>query len=297
MTFGNHKGATSQPAMLKKILSDEVTRGWQIPIPKKDLLELPGCVMAPLNITRQDTINKFGEIVPKDRLTHNQSMKWTYSNSSINSRVQDEKFPPCVYGHSLTRVFHHIVALRIKYPTKRIFMAKYDWKSAYRRCQTDISFMLQQVTSYDDDIALIGCRFSFGGKPWPAQWSVISESTTDLVNDILSCDKWNRESLKSPYQHLVPKQKEPSKSKLLPGLKLRIPITPEPRGKADVYIDDIFVSVADIGPNVGRASHATPLAIHVMGRPLDPADPLPRDNLLSEPKLAAEGAMCEELLI
>jgi hypothetical protein len=43
--------------------------------------------MAPMNIMAQNTISELGKIVPKDRLTHDQSWKWS-SGTSVNSRVQ-----------------------------------------------------------------------------------------------------------------------------------------------------------------------------------------------------------------
>jgi hypothetical protein len=45
--------------------------------------------MAPMNIMAQNTINELGRIVPKDRLTHDQSWKWS-SGTSVNSRIKKE---------------------------------------------------------------------------------------------------------------------------------------------------------------------------------------------------------------
>eukprot|EP00804_Cyclotella_cryptica_P002677 CCRYP_009579-RA/>CCRYP_009579-RA protein AED:0.58 eAED:0.60 QI:0/0/0/1/0/0/2/0/151 len=55
-----------------------------------------------MNIQEQNTINELGEIVTKERLTHDQSYKWK-SETSINSRTKDEHLLPCLLGQTLRR--------------------------------------------------------------------------------------------------------------------------------------------------------------------------------------------------
>ena len=64
----------------------------------------------------------------------------------------------------------------------------------------------------------------------------------------------------------------------------------EPHGKADVYIDNITTIFLDSEQNRKRGSAAVPLAIHIMGRPVDPYEPIPHLYLISLDKLDAEGA-------
>ena len=61
---------------------------------------IPGVLMAPMNITNQNTIDKTGRIIGKDWLTHNQSYKWA-SNSSVNSRAVKDTLLPCRFGACL----------------------------------------------------------------------------------------------------------------------------------------------------------------------------------------------------
>ena len=293
MAFGNHSGATDQPDLLRDILRQEITKGWQIPIPMDRLPYLPGCVLTPLNIVTQDTINERGEIIPKNRLTNNQSMVWTASGTSTNSRVIDERLPPCLFGHSLSRVIHSIVALRLRFPDKRILLAKADWKSAYRRCQPDVQSILQQITALDADTALIGVRLSFGGKPWPAQWSVISEMTTDLINDMLLCDTFDLAELGTSLGVSVPDRANNIPGSLAPAQPIRVDVSVNPRGQVDCYIDDHITVVLDHDNHVSRASFATPIGFQIMGRPLQTDEPLPRDELECGKKRSAEGAMSE----
>jgi hypothetical protein len=76
LIFGNHKGASSKPDLLKKLISKDVKCGYSLPIPLESVMQIKWLEMAPINIMAQNTIDKFGRVVPKDRLTHDQSWKW-----------------------------------------------------------------------------------------------------------------------------------------------------------------------------------------------------------------------------
>jgi len=63
------------------------------------ITKIPGVVMASMNISPQNTINEFGQIIPKDRLTHDQC--WCYkegSGTSVNNRVKKDELLPCTFG-------------------------------------------------------------------------------------------------------------------------------------------------------------------------------------------------------
>ncbi len=75
LTFCNRKGATKQPDLLKLLVKDGVIHGFALPLPLNKIAQIQGILLAPLNIQAQNTINDMGRIVPKDRLTHNQSYK------------------------------------------------------------------------------------------------------------------------------------------------------------------------------------------------------------------------------
>jgi hypothetical protein len=100
LNFGNHKGANKQQELLEKLVTDDVTRGFAIPLPLSKIIQIPGILLAPLNIQAQNTINERGEIIPKNRLTHDQSWKWQ-SGPSVNSRVIKEELMPCYFGQAL----------------------------------------------------------------------------------------------------------------------------------------------------------------------------------------------------
>jgi hypothetical protein len=67
---GNHRSATDNYEALDAIFRHEVKRGWTLPLPPEAALLLPDAIIAPLCFKLQDTRNEKGEIVRKERLTH-----------------------------------------------------------------------------------------------------------------------------------------------------------------------------------------------------------------------------------
>jgi hypothetical protein len=81
---GNHKGAQKKPDLLKELVGKDVIHGYGLPLPLDKLIRIPGTVLAPMNIAAQNTIDEFGRIIAKDRLTHDQSFDFT-EGCSVNS--------------------------------------------------------------------------------------------------------------------------------------------------------------------------------------------------------------------
>ena len=65
LQFGNHKEATNNPSLLKSLVLDDVIQGFALPLPLNKAHRIQGILLAPLNITTQDTINELGLSVPK----------------------------------------------------------------------------------------------------------------------------------------------------------------------------------------------------------------------------------------
>jgi hypothetical protein len=86
LTFKNCKSALQKPAILKKLIAKDIKYGYSLPIPLSSVQLIPGLVMAPMNIMEQNSIDEFGRIIQKDRLTHDQSWKWS-SGTSVNSHI------------------------------------------------------------------------------------------------------------------------------------------------------------------------------------------------------------------
>jgi hypothetical protein len=86
-----------QPELLLKLIRDDIDQGFALPLPLDKIKQLPVILLTLLNIQLQETINERGEIIPKNRMTHDQSWKWQLG-TSVNSRVNKEQQMPCYFG-------------------------------------------------------------------------------------------------------------------------------------------------------------------------------------------------------
>ena len=79
--------------------------------------EIKGGVI-PTGIATQHTINDKGERIVKHCLTHDCS-NIRESGWSVNSMVDEDLLEPCIYGHCLWRLLHHIQKLRYEMKNKK----------------------------------------------------------------------------------------------------------------------------------------------------------------------------------
>jgi hypothetical protein len=105
LAFGNHKGASLQPELLQKLVSKDVHFGYCLPLPLDKTWKIPGTLLAPMNIQKQNSIDEHGRIIEKDCLTHDQSYKWP-SGTSVNSCVITEELLRCMFGACIKRIIN-----------------------------------------------------------------------------------------------------------------------------------------------------------------------------------------------
>ena len=55
--FGNHKGAEDNSELLTSLVNKDVKHGYGLVLPLKKALRIPGLLMAPMNIQKQNTID------------------------------------------------------------------------------------------------------------------------------------------------------------------------------------------------------------------------------------------------
>jgi hypothetical protein len=110
LKYGNHKSAKKEQECLVGMLWEEVQRMWQLPLTHRAIACIPDCIMAPLGMGLQQTINEFSEIVAKWQLTHNQTYEPTLGKyRSINHRTQFKELNPCHYGRTLACHIYNII--------------------------------------------------------------------------------------------------------------------------------------------------------------------------------------------
>ena len=278
--YGNHKSILRQPKLFQKKIKEEVKYGSMLPLPLDMAFRLPDAEAAPHGLVSQDTINGLGEIVPKDRLTHDQSYG-SKNLPSVNSRIIDEELAPCFFGHMISRCIHYIVGCCQRLPSHRIWISKIDWRSAYRRQHLHpitSKRSITQITIDENKFILLAPRLTFGGKPYPSEWGCVSEPAADLVTDILSCEDWSPQQLHSPQQNLIPEPSPlPHDIPFGEAKETIVNIPHKNSGKCDVYIDDMVVIRPDIEGVKAKLAAAAPLAIHTLCRPLATNEEIPRE--------------------
>ena len=297
LTRGNHKSARDKPATLQHLIEADVSQGFALPLPVHCTRRIPGVILAPLGIAEQATIQPDGQIVPKDRLTHDQSFQYG-SNKSVNSRVIKELLQVVVYSHCLPRLLHQIIDYRLRHPGIPILIVKGDYKSAFRRGHLQIAEGLASSCQVTDEIILISLRMTFGGAPNPSRWGDISEPACDLVNELLRSEEWSPEEFEPFIPIEIPKAAYlPKDIPFAQAKPLSVHIPPSDVGKCDVFIDDKIGITPDLGNNVRRLATIIPLVICLLARPLHKDEPILRTALLSLSKHMAEGRPEEQKVI
>ena len=207
LSRGNHKSARGHETKLAVMLKEEVSRGWQLPLPKEAALELPECEVAPLGVVAQWTIDENGDRKPKLRLTHDQSFNPTRGERrSVNDRVITAELTPARFGRALMRLLHYICLLRRRLPGERLLLTKVDCKSAYRRIHLQATTAIKACTVFAG-LLLVALRLTFGGAPNPSQWSDVSEVAVDLANDLVRRNDWDPTVWSAPQQYLLSSDK------------------------------------------------------------------------------------------
>ena len=298
LEYGNHSSARKKPEALRKVMAKDSKFGYACPITFDCARKLKNGRAGPLGVAQHNGIDEKGEIITKDRLAHDQTFSFGYA-PSLNLSVDESVLIDLVYGWCLDRLIHQMVALRRDHPETRILICKFDWGSAYRRINGDGTLVAGSITTdADGEFANILLRLSFGGKPHPALFSTMSEAACDFCNDLVDLKDWHPDKLNSPLQRLMgPIQRADDSIPFAQGKELAVDVEPRPEGFHDVYLDDMVQLFLDQPETVKRASGIVPFVLHAMVRPTSDDEPIPRNDILAEDKMLAEGSPSEEMRV
>ena len=308
---GNHKSALTKEAepIVNKLMQEDVSLGYAIPITKDCLLKLKHAELYPCGLQHQMTVNEAGEVIPKKRVTHDLSNRKKHGRS-INQRVIEESLPPTTYGFALLRFIHLIHHIRRHNPKKRILMMKTDFDKAYRRLHTHpriaAKCIAEWITAESDNnkitkrefIAAILTRLPFGSTPAPAEFSICSEMIFDLANDLLHCPYWDPDELTHPHRALIEEPEYlPDEIPFAEALEADVKLPKSQKAGTEGYIDDGATAALEESKEskrIKKARHALPMATHLVFRPnKQNEEPLPRPDPLSIRKLKAEARLSE----
>ena len=294
---GNHK-STKKPGckeILNKTFTKEVEKGWIVPVTIESTLKIKNLFVIPLGIAHQFSIDKSGERIPKQRVTHDATFP-TPSGDSVNNRTIEDLLQTCIYGQSLRRILHSLLKMRQTHPKKKIYMSKYDLDAAYRRLHVSPIQNLQCVTIINK-IAYIPLRLPFGVAAGPSVYSTMSETIFDLTNDLLNDKTWNLKELNSPIiDKLHPPQSLDDSIQFGEAEELDVYIPPR-TSFCDGYIDDFLSVGLDVEDEIQKSQQAPTIAVYSIFRPVSQKEPIPRDNPISAKKLMGEGTPHEQKMM
>ena len=124
----------------------------------------------------------------------------------------------------------------------------------------------------------------------------MSETICNLENELLKCNDWDPHTLHVSVQANIPKRDcldDDVPFAIKRELIVDVPI--DPHGFADVYIDNTTGLTVDLPGtlNANRLKAAIPLAIEVAAQPNDVDEPIPREPMVAQDKLKAEGGLAK----
>ncbi|KAL7504543.1 hypothetical protein ACHAXN_002172, partial [Cyclotella atomus] len=302
---GNHKSALQADARehVHKAMKSDVDLGYGIILTPECIKKLKHAEVYPIGLQHQQTIDEHGNIIPKKRISHDLSNRRNIG-LSINQRVQDELLPSVLYGYSLLRYIHLIHNIRRHNPGQHILCNKIDIEKAYRRFHVTPKIASKCIAMWNDDnndeIGVLLTRLPFGSSPAPAHFSIGSDITCDLANDLTECTLWDPDTLRSPLQDSIPK------TELLPpdlpfgeALEADVVLPPDLDSGTEGYIDDLATATLSTPTNqdkVRRAQMAVLMALHLQFRPHSgKLEPIKRPQTASVRKLQAEGGLAETI--
>ena len=297
---GNNKSALDpiHKEFILKNYTKEVERGWMLPIPKTTVQKMKGGGVIPIGIATQHTVNEQGNRIEKHRLTHDCS-NVRDSGWSVNTMVNEELLEPCIYGHCLWRLLHHVHKLRLEHTQTRIYVNKTDLDAAFRRLHVFHEHAMMCMTIVGVLGYILG-RCPFGTNEGPGKFGIASEIVMDLAQEIADDPTWKPDQTKSPHYSIFP-EVEKSYNDDTPfgkAMPLLLPI-PVREIYIDGFVDDIMTIVLDSQKReqINRAKGAVPLALHTVFRPTYKDEPVKRDDILSLRKMYGEGALSEVKIV
>ena len=172
---------------IDNFINKEIANGWLLPIPTREIFNIPNAEVCPMHLVTQDTINDKGETVTKFRPCHDLtfSSRNFKENMSVNNRHMTEQLPSIQYGRTFERVIHFIAAMRHIHPNTPILLMKFHIDSAFRRLMLAFNSMVKTIFTLGS-IAYMSLRMPFGATSSSNFWSVISEPMTDVMNQSMN---------------------------------------------------------------------------------------------------------------
>ena len=139
---------------------------------------------------------------------------------------------------------------------------------------------------------LISLRLSFGGSLCSSKLCLLSDMTTDAINNLMLCKSWNPKFLQSNYVNMIPPDKSlPENIPFTQTKDMSVDLPDDEFCKSDVFIYNIITVGVDVDNNLKRIIAAPCTIMHAVAQKAENGMTcIPRQNIISDDKNKAEGA-------
>jgi hypothetical protein len=166
---GNHKSANTYKTEFHKIIVQEISWGWMLPLPLSYMSSLSYWELAPVGI--EDT--QWSELPDGSRKTkfclmHDQSFEASVGYS-VNTWVLCDSLEPLHYGGFLSCLIQYIISIRAHHPAVRILGGKSVFKAAYKK-YTYRKTLQKNALSCTKILAYQALDSSLVGRPAPMNY-------------------------------------------------------------------------------------------------------------------------------
>ena len=197
----------------------------------------------------------------------------------MNNRVLKDTLQPCFYGLCLLRIIRTILAMRIKWPSKRILIGKTGPDAAHPHVHANIYIAATCIPILGKP-AFLYLRLPFGTTPAPEEYTTTSKAAIFLGNYLLADTSWDAKKLQSPHRHLLHREDcLPASEPLVKTYQIAVNIEAK-EASMDILIDDIITITIDNPCWVDRAKNSALLIIHTIFRPRKYDKPMKQDDPL-----------------
>ena len=161
---GNHAGQEGDEQWIDNFISEELKKGYMIPLLATILEDLPHEEICPVLITQKGTIGDNGESTIKYRLCHDLSYyRRDGIYGSVNGRHDIAALLSIQYRFTLSRFIQGLATMQENNPGKKILLMKFDADLAFKRLGLSLHSALKTIILHRQ-MTMMSTRMMFGGK-------------------------------------------------------------------------------------------------------------------------------------
>ena len=166
MQYGNHSTVAEHMDLVWKKLYEDIRRNRVLVFERESAASLKGLRVAPLGAV----------VTHKVRIINDYSFEAGAARGEkggLNRDTQTEEVPKCLCGDALPALLKALTDLRIRFPNRRILLAKADVTDAFRNVRI-APHQAQNFCYVVDDVLVSDFRLTFGWAASPGYWGLMA---------------------------------------------------------------------------------------------------------------------------